>query len=244
MGIDLSPLDRPDPSASLGNDGSWIAINNAYQDFLQFHYPDFRYVGPMVLQSITPSADGLTWTGTVEGSDLRRRDTDNLGRPGVHRTEGVEGQLRRARRSVLRIHRCDPAEPDNRTRRSNRPDNAPDTVHAIPRAGDLVRPGVGVVNQKLAESHAVAMSSTSGGSSSSGEGGDDGGHAWMDQGNSAGSGPFVITVWVTDDHVTMVANSNFWGYSEAKARQSHLPARGNARGGVDPPPAGRRRRHL
>jgi peptide/nickel transport system substrate-binding protein len=32
----------------------------------------------------------------------------------------------------------------------------------------------------------------------------------MNQGNSAGSGPFVITEWVKDDHMTMVANSNYW----------------------------------
>jgi len=38
----------------------------------------------------------------------------------------------------------------------------------------------------------------------------------MDQGNSAGSGPFVITEWVTDDHVTLVANPNFWGTPKPK----------------------------
>ena len=41
----------------------------------------------------------------------------------------------------------------------------------------------------------------------------------MNQGNSAGSGPFVITEWVKDDHITFVQNTNYWGAPKPRLKQ-------------------------
>jgi oligopeptide transport system substrate-binding protein len=37
------------------------------------------------------------------------------------------------------------------------------------------------------------------------------GEAWTEAGNLIGNGPFVLTEWVHEDHITVEANPNYWG---------------------------------
>ena len=44
------------------------------------------------------------------------------------------------------------------------------------------------------------------------------GIAWTEAGNHVGNGPYVLSEWVHQDHITLEANPNYWGPAPRQAR--------------------------
>ena len=44
------------------------------------------------------------------------------------------------------------------------------------------------------------------------------GSAWTEAGNHLGNGPYVLSEWVHQDHITLEANPNYWGEAPKQAR--------------------------
>ncbi|PKB71345.1 MAG: hypothetical protein BZY87_05680 [SAR202 cluster bacterium Io17-Chloro-G6] len=44
------------------------------------------------------------------------------------------------------------------------------------------------------------------------------GRAWTEAGNHVGNGPYVLSEWVHQDHITLEANPNYWGEAPKQAR--------------------------
>ncbi len=44
------------------------------------------------------------------------------------------------------------------------------------------------------------------------------GSAWIEVGNHVGNGPYILSEWVHQDHITLEANPNYWGQAPKQAR--------------------------
>ena len=44
------------------------------------------------------------------------------------------------------------------------------------------------------------------------------GTAWTEAGNHVGNGPYILSEWVHQDHITLQANPNYWGQAPKQAR--------------------------
>ena len=44
------------------------------------------------------------------------------------------------------------------------------------------------------------------------------GLGWTEAGNYMGNGPYVMTEWVHQDHITLEANPNYWGPKPSLSR--------------------------
>ena len=202
VGADISGADSLDPAITEDADACWIPIHNAYQKPLQWTYPNFSSLVGELFSGYSLASDNVTYTLSGFNSSAKFANGDPMTVNDVVYT--FQRGLAIGGAGIVGVYES----LNNLTNPASI--TAPDSssvqfVLSSPTAPSLVYgllPEVAycVVNQKQLSPNA----STSAGVS-------DQGSAWSNAGNSAGSGPFVITSWVKDTQITMVANTNYAG---------------------------------
>ena len=208
VGVDISGADNLDPCITEDADACWIPLHNAYQKPLQWQYPNFGSLVGDLFTSVSLGSDNLTYTLTGFNSKAKFANGDPITAGDVVYTmqrglqvgaTGLTGAYT-ALNNLSNPAKISSPDSDSMVFVIDSP-TAPSLVEDL-----LAEIAYGVVNKKQLDANQKSISATGTETETS-----DQGSAWLNAGNSAGSGPFVITSWEKDTQIAMVANPNYAG---------------------------------
>ena len=200
VGINQSGIDTLDPALTNDGDGSYLPITNSYETLISWQYPNFFFTQPRLATAVTQGSDGVTWTANLNpaakfatGDPVTADDVVYSWTRALAVGGGPSGT---AGGWFYSMHLT---KPGNITAPTS------STVQWV--IDEPVQPGLvnsllttvafEIVNQ--AQLNPNATTTTASGSST---GASDYGHAWMDNGNSAGTGAYVMDGWEVGTEIT------------------------------------------